>query len=403
VTVATILVEAEVSRASFYKYYDSKHAVLIALLRRIFDEVPVGVPADGQEVRVGLVEAMAIWAEHGGVVRAAVECMHVVPEVGSAWREMLARLVEALAEQIRRERHAGRAPDGAPAETLAIALLDSVERVFYVASNGLEPRLASATDAIPALDVLTAAAVYGAAVRERGPASLRVGPTPRDGHPAAGATAPVLTASATARSTPAPPAPTATETEASILRAMRGLLQDRSFDEVSVEHVLEAAGVSRATFYFYFGGKDDAFVALLADVFGGIVDDFGSAVAAAASAGPGAAGDAVTEWLRLGDASRSAIRNAVHEWPRRPEIRRLYLAGVGRMASGLEALIDAERAAGRAPAGVPSPELAAVVLWSIERVLAGSLGGEPHLQDPVLVTGLLGDVFVAAIYGHPTR
>jgi len=165
-TVAQILDEAGLSRASFYKYFASKHDVLIALLRRIFAAVP-GMTADlapgvpPPRPRARLRQAMPLWAAHGAVNRAAVESMHVVPAVGEAWAEMLEVQVAALATAIRREREEGLAPDGPPAEALAAVLLDSVERTFYVASNGLDPRLPEARRAIDAIDALAAAAIYG--------------------------------------------------------------------------------------------------------------------------------------------------------------------------------------------------------------------------------------------------
>src|SRR3712207_4675703 len=40
-----------------------------------------------------------------------------------------------------------------------------------------------------------------------------------------------------------------------ILSALRDLLRERTFDSLSVAEIISAAGVSRASFYFYFPGK----------------------------------------------------------------------------------------------------------------------------------------------------
>ena len=40
-----------------------------------------------------------------------------------------------------------------------------------------------------------------------------------------------------------------------ILDALRELLRERTFDTLSVAEIITAAGVSRASFYFYFAGK----------------------------------------------------------------------------------------------------------------------------------------------------
>lgn len=194
---------------------------------------------------------------------------------------------------------------------------------------------------------------------------------------------------------------TTNATESAILRATRKLLQESSFDDLSVARILEAADVSRATFYFYFASKDDAFVALLGDAAGDIVAEFERLIVADPTREPEALAAAITGWLRLEEAPRAIIRNAIHEWPRRPEIRRLYLTGVSQMASVLERVIEEDREKGLAPPGVAASELAAVLLWTIERTLAGSLAGEAHLEDTEQVTKLLGDLFVSTIYGTP--
>jgi AcrR family transcriptional regulator len=190
-------------------------------------------------------------------------------------------------------------------------------------------------------------------------------------------------------------------TEVAILRATGRLLQEHSLDDLSVARILAEAEVSRATFYFYFSSKDDAFVALLSGVAEDIVLLFEELLAGMdLSADRAGAAGTIASWLRLEPAARSVIQNAIHEWPRRPEIRRLYLDGVGRLATALAAKIDADRASGAAPAGVDSAELAATLLWTIERTLAGSLAQEAHLEDTAGVTDLLGNLFVATIYGR---
>lgn len=58
------------------------------------------------------------------------------------------------------------------------------------------------------------------------------------------------------------PVPAAAETRERILTATRELLDERRFDTLSVADILAAAGVSRASFYFYFPNKQ----AVLADL-----------------------------------------------------------------------------------------------------------------------------------------
>src|SRR3954463_9302343 len=48
-----------------------------------------------------------------------------------------------------------------------------------------------------------------------------------------------------------------------ILEALRRLLLERTFDTISVAEIITAAGVSRASFYFYFPGKQAALAELV--------------------------------------------------------------------------------------------------------------------------------------------
>src|SRR3954452_9428839 len=48
-----------------------------------------------------------------------------------------------------------------------------------------------------------------------------------------------------------------------ILDAANTLFAERSFDEVSVEDIASAAGVTRGLVHHYFGGRDEVYIALL--------------------------------------------------------------------------------------------------------------------------------------------
>src|SRR5579859_5308593 len=55
------------------------------------------------------------------------------------------------------------------------------------------------------------------------------------------------------------------DVRADILAATRRLLDERRFDEISVADILNAARVSRGTFYFYFARKHEVLAALVRD------------------------------------------------------------------------------------------------------------------------------------------
>ena len=389
-TVAQIIAAAGISRGNFYHYFASKHDVLVALVQQIFEEVygesqpwnePLGKSRD-RTMAASVARSIDMWTSHGAVIRATVENMHAVPALATVWQTMLQRFVVTIADQIRYERDRGVAPAGAPPEMIATMLLCGAERSYYVGSFGLDDRLPSPQSAVDALVALTKAATYG------------------------------KTSSATNDSettTPAPAVQPISEAEHAlapnttqdlILHATNELLLEHSFDELSVEQILKKSRISRATFYFYFSSKDDVFVALLNSVVRDIFEFFDAIVGIDIADDRSAGSSAVSAWLRIEQSVQAVVRNAFGEWPRRPEIRRVYLDGMERMGSILEKKIDLDRERGLAPQGVSSRELSSVVLWTIERTLAGSLLQEANLEDTAAVTDMLGQVFVSTIYGY---
>ena len=172
-SVADILGEAGVSRASFYFYFASKHAVLAALAERVADEVYVATQtwlhrAEGEPseraLRSTMSSALELWRTHGPVLRAMVESWRNAPELGEAWRRLIDRFTDAACEQIERERAAGVAPaDGQDARTLAAMLTWMTERSLYLAISDAEPAFADDDRLIDALTFVWWHAIYAPA------------------------------------------------------------------------------------------------------------------------------------------------------------------------------------------------------------------------------------------------
>jgi AcrR family transcriptional regulator len=167
-TVADVLVEAGVSRGSFYFYFESKEAVVAALLERIVDEVHAaslpwferGDTPPEVALRQACEGSLALWRRHAPVLRSTVELWQAVPEIRDLWGEVLDRFTTAAAAQIEKDRDAGVAPPGPPAAALAGALIAMNERCFYFAIVGT----GEATDPqlVDALTWIWLSAVYGA-------------------------------------------------------------------------------------------------------------------------------------------------------------------------------------------------------------------------------------------------
>lgn len=183
-----------------------------------------------------------------------------------------------------------------------------------------------------------------------------------------------------------------------ILEATERLLQDETLDELSVAQILEAAGLSRATFYFYFASKDDAFVALLTAFMEDFVPRFEAIM-----------GDVerrrsvehlradIVAWLTIEAPHAVIVRGAIEEWPRRPELREVYLAGQQRLTKALAKAIDQDRRAGVAVPSLPSGQLASAWLWTMERTWYEAT---THAQDPSALRDAVAATLVAAVYGH---
>lgn len=171
-SVADVIAEAGVSRASFYFYFASKYDLLAAVSARAVDDV-YGVAktwlerSEDQPPREALAAAMqgAIdrWRRHGPLLRAMVEAASSSREIDETWRLLISRIVDGTAAQIERERAAGIAPPGTgDARTLAATLTWMTERSVYLMVSGGEPCFADERRLVETLTDVWWQAIYGA-------------------------------------------------------------------------------------------------------------------------------------------------------------------------------------------------------------------------------------------------
>jgi AcrR family transcriptional regulator len=149
ISVADILTAAGVSRASFYFYFESRHAVLAALVRDAVEEgheaaqpwlTHDATAAPISTVRMGIEDGARLWHEHAPVLRAIVENWRSHPELTALWLELMDGFTRATEERILRDRELGIAPPSpADAHTLASLLTWVGERAYYLAAIGKEP------------------------------------------------------------------------------------------------------------------------------------------------------------------------------------------------------------------------------------------------------------------------
>jgi TetR/AcrR family transcriptional regulator, ethionamide resistance regulator len=191
------------------------------------------------------------------------------------------------------------------------------------------------------------------------------------------------------------------DVRATILETTERLLAQRRFDQLVVADVLAAAGVSRASFYFYFESKQ----AVLAELVRLAMAE------ARESAQPWLeheTGD-VRESLRQGTLAgtrlwrkhAAVLRAIVENWRTSPELAELWTHLMEGFVGAATARIEAEVAAGRAPARpVDSGALAAALCWLDERVFYLAAIGAPPFEREDTVVDVLTELWLTAVYGR---
>jgi AcrR family transcriptional regulator len=131
ITVDEIAKGAGISRSAFYFHYDSREAVLLALTERLHDELYLcgaawfrrGDESPAQALHRAVSMTVALWREHGPVLRAGVRVRDTDPRLRTFWADTGSRFFDAVAEHIDRERAAGLAITGPPTAKRLAALL----------------------------------------------------------------------------------------------------------------------------------------------------------------------------------------------------------------------------------------------------------------------------------------
>ncbi|MEU5784941.1 TetR/AcrR family transcriptional regulator [Micromonospora lupini] len=186
-----------------------------------------------------------------------------------------------------------------------------------------------------------------------------------------------------------------------ILDALRELLRERTFDTLSVAEIIAAAGVSRASFYFYFAGKQAALAELVRRAVGAGHEaaqpwvQGTSGPHEALRAGVDAGADL---WL----ANAAVLRAIVESWASDPQLRELWLTQMGTFTDAAVTRIEAERRADPAVRarldGVDVYALAASLTWAGERLYYLAACGVPPFDDRNRLVDTLTHLWVSALY-----
>jgi len=174
-----------------------------------------------------------------------------------------------------------------------------------------------------------------------------------------------------------------TDAARKVYDACERLLEDKPLEELSVTELVREAGVSRATFYLYFGSKFDVVAGLLREIMGEVYDVIQPFLAEPAGDDPELAlrrslGAAWKVW----ESHRLLLRAMAEHWHAVPEIGSIWLDIVERFVAAMAESIDRQRAAGLVHVDTDSRQLAAMLIWSTERCMyVAGLGIDDALPD----------------------
>jgi AcrR family transcriptional regulator len=159
---------AGISRPTFYFYFPSKEAVVLALLDRVAEEARSvrgrALEEAGDDVpelwRRGLLTIVDTFRAHRSVTLAVSQMIPGSVEAQKLWARITEGFVEDIQLGIDSERARGAAPPGLPSRQLAVVLHSMTERVYGAALAGQEPCLGE-EEAVDVLLSVWSRAIYG--------------------------------------------------------------------------------------------------------------------------------------------------------------------------------------------------------------------------------------------------
>ncbi|WP_229072899.1 TetR/AcrR family transcriptional regulator [Actinoplanes sp. DH11] len=147
ITIDELAAGAEISRSSFYFYFDSKLAVVVALLHGLTGELMAGsgpwldgTGPDEDALRRSLTGLAELWRSHGRLLAGALAAAPGCPPI-AAWRAGLRDAhVSRLAARIERDRAAGLAPGG-PEPAVLAGMIDDLRTATFAGPGEISDRL----------------------------------------------------------------------------------------------------------------------------------------------------------------------------------------------------------------------------------------------------------------------
>lgn len=147
ISVDNLAKGAGLSRPTFYFYFKSKEALLLALLEPMitradaeYEGAAQRLPADPRRVwRAGIKAFFVAFDSHRAVARAGAEAVASSAEVRAVWSGFMQKWIDQTAALISAERARGAAPETIPAVDLATSLNLMNERAMMAALSAEQP------------------------------------------------------------------------------------------------------------------------------------------------------------------------------------------------------------------------------------------------------------------------
>lgn len=144
-TVDEVMRRTGLSRPSFYVYFKDRHELVLRVVAHLQRELLqvanrwyASMGGGPDVLHATLEEFVAVYAEHGPVMRALADAAADDPEVEAAYGTLVRTFVDATAEHLRQEEVAGNLP-ALDAPEVAKALCWMSERYLYHAHAPGEP------------------------------------------------------------------------------------------------------------------------------------------------------------------------------------------------------------------------------------------------------------------------
>ncbi|MGI5327899.1 TetR/AcrR family transcriptional regulator [Actinomadura nitritigenes] len=195
--------------------------------------------------------------------------------------------------------------------------------------------------------------------------------------------------------------PATAEIRERILSATRELLREHRFDGLSVAGILAAAGVSRASFYFYFPSKQAVLGELVREAVAQgqqaarpWIDEEQDPVSALRAG--------VADGARLWRDNAGVLMAIVESWGSDEDLRRLWLEQMGLFTEAATARIESDARARERLGSMDTRAVAASLTWLGERLYYLAAAGVPPFDDEKVLIDVLTNAWTSTLYGDGT-